>query len=106
MRSNEQLVWRHNHSDGSYSAVGHAIYFLTVNPGRTLLCYYDLIIMADLSQQAIEFKNRIRSAIMSEELRRADFNDCLLNEYRNYRSVFSDNDPQFNSTAFIGMEPR
>jgi len=62
--------------------------------------------MADLSQQAIEFKNRIRSAIMSEELRRADFNDCLLNEYRNYRSVFSDNDPQFNSTAFIGMEPR
>ena len=55
MRSNEQLVWRHNHSDGSYSAVGHAINFLIVNPGRTLLCYYDLIIMADLSQQVVEF---------------------------------------------------
>lgn len=62
--------------------------------------------MADQPQQATEFKNRIRSAIMSEELRRASFNDCLLNEYLKYRSVFSDNDPQFNSNAFIGMEPR
>lgn len=82
---------------GSYSAVGHAIHFSIIIPGRTLVSFYSYIFMADQSQQALEFKNWIRNVIAEEEKKRAVFNHSLLNEYNRYRNAFVDDDPEFNS---------